>query len=438
MKKVSVTESTAANGKPSALTPAAAEASNISQGRSSIPAHVMRHRLKRKKSKPSTTKKRRRGASMSSDDLGCSIIVDAATLADKETLTRRLPEHTPSREVPRRVSNLSPSSPTEHPSAFKTAHSSLSAFKSPTPSPQSGTKCQAAKPPRKASVRPSPKATSTDVRAPPAASEALTKSSSGKRSTSEPRTPPQMKRTQSRGALTTVTFGRTSLTTLLPDINTLPSVSPGYATALGGSRMHATATRYGRRSVQLPRSAAPPCEPSTADTGILPSGLRRVGLQTCALMSLGVLTFHWLAMPLLAPSVDHWCSKPPEAGNMSRARWRNAAIPVRSDGRISQCTVYSLLAPISMNESADAVPAISREEQNCTAWDYDIASGVKTMTNEWNIVCDRRKQLLVAVVYNNLGGLVAMPFVGQMADRLGRWYDITAVSLVSRRFLLLR
>ncbi|KAL1447516.1 hypothetical protein MTO96_028565 [Rhipicephalus appendiculatus] len=422
MKEGSETGSPTENGKAISTTPATAEASNSNQERPSIPAHVMRRRRKRKRSKPATTKKRRHGVSESSDGLGCSITAEATKLADEETLTRELPEKTPSREDPRRVSILSPSSPTKRPSAFSSVQSRHPAFESATLSPQSGMKSQASEPPRKASVRRSPKGTPADACKPRMASVALTKSSS---STSEPRTHPQMKRTQSRGALTTVTFGRTSLTTLLPDIPTSPRASPrtspGYATALGGSRAHATATRCGRLSVQLPRRATHTRELTTADTGIVPGGLRRVCLQICALVSLGVLTFHWLAMPLLAPSVDHWCSKPREAGNMSDARWRNAAIPVRSDGRISQCTVYGLLAPISMNESADTEPAIAREEQNCTAWDYDLAPGVKTMTNEWNIVCDRRKQLLVAVVYNNLGGFVAMPFVGQMADRLGRW-----------------
>ncbi|KAH8025053.1 hypothetical protein HPB51_002949 [Rhipicephalus microplus] len=416
MKKDSVSTSTAENDKAISETPAPAEASNINQERPSIPAHMMRRRRKRRSSKLLVTKKRRRGVSVSSDGLGCSIIADAATLAGEETPTRPLPEKAPSRDEPRGVSILSPSSPTKRPSALNTAQSSQSTFKSAALSPQSGTDSPRSKPPRKASLRRSSKATPVDAHAPRMAFDALTKSSSA----SERRTPSQLRRTQSRGALTTVTFGRTSSTTLLPAIPTSPRPSAGYFTAHGCSGAHATTWQYGGLSVQLPRHAAQTREPSTADTGTLVGGLRRVGLQICALMSLGVLTFHWLAMPLLAPSVDHWCSKPREAGNMSDARWRSAAIPVRSDGRISQCTMYSSLAPISMNESVDAVPAATRYERNCTAWDYDLAPGIKTMTNEWNVVCDRRKQLLVAVVYNNFGGLVAMPFVGQMADRLGR------------------
>ncbi|KAH7952730.1 hypothetical protein HPB49_000687 [Dermacentor silvarum] len=411
-------------GSPTTLVPA--ERSSTSPQQPSVPVHTMRRRRKKKKSKPATTKKRRRGVSLASNTTGYSIIADTATLATEETLSRR-PEESPTQEelVARRVSVMSPSSPTEHPSAFNTAQSTLNAFKSAVASPLNKPEAAGCKSRQEVSMPHSPRPTSPGMRTLPVMPEALTIPSVN-RSPSERRTPPTMRRSQSRGALTTVTFGRTSLTTLLPDTNTSLPTSPARGLA------RAAATYYGRRSVA---SRVITREPSTADAGMVPGALYRAGLQTCALVSLGVLTFHWLAIPLLAPSVDHWCSKPPEAGNLSDVMWRNAAIPVRSDGRFSQCTVYSMVAPVWTTESAVADTSISREERECSSWDYDLAPDVKTMTNEWNLVCDRRKQLLVAVVYNNLGGLVAMPFVGQMADRLGRWYDMSSalclVALIS-------
>nr|XP_050040889.2 solute carrier family 22 member 7-like [Dermacentor andersoni] len=346
--------------------------------------------------------------------MASSIIADTATLATDETLSRRPEESlTQEEDVARRVSVMSPSSPTERPSAFNTAQSSPTAFKSAAMSPQSEAEAPGHKSRRNVPEPRTPRSTSPGMRKLPVMPEALTISSAD-RCPSERKTPPKMRRSQSRGALTTVTFGRTSLTTLLQDTNTSPRTSPVRG------RARASATHYGRRSLAS-RVVAITHEQSTPDAGIVPSALTRAGLQTCALVSLAVLTFHWLAMPLLAPSVDHWCRKPPEAGNMSDVMWRNAAIPVRSDGRFSQCTAYSMVALVQTTESAVAHPSTSREERECTSWDFDLAPGVKTMTNEWNLVCDRRKQLLVAVVYNNLGGLVAMPFVGQMADRLGRW-----------------
>ncbi|KAK8765987.1 hypothetical protein V5799_007234 [Amblyomma americanum] len=174
-------------------------------------------------------------------------------------------------------------------------------------------------------------------------------------------------------------------------------------------------------------------EPSTAESNIVPSALYRVALLACALLSLAVLTFHWLAMPLLAPPVGHWCRKSGEAVNVSESQWKRIFIPQHDDGSYSKCTVYSVGFVMSresdggdaLGRSRSAATAVTppREELPCSSWDYDVSPGLKTLTSEWNLVCERRGLLFVAVMYNNLGGLVALPFVGQVADRFGRWYD---------------
>ncbi|KAH9383886.1 hypothetical protein HPB48_025709 [Haemaphysalis longicornis] len=153
-------------------------------------------------------------------------------------------------------------------------------------------------------------------------------------------------------------------------------------------------------------------------------------LLACTQLSLGVLTFHWLATPLLAIPVDHWCRQPPETGNASADEWKKSAIPLRSDGRYSQCTMYrefsgqspdaaDIEAPRNV-EGALQVTERHREETDCLEWDFDLKPGIKTMTSEWNLVCGRGRLLSVSVVYNTIGGAVVTPLVGQMADRLGR------------------
>lgn len=153
-------------------------------------------------------------------------------------------------------------------------------------------------------------------------------------------------------------------------------------------------------------------------------------LLACAQLSLGVLTFHWLATPLLAMPVDHWCRQPPEMRNASADEWKKSAIPLRSDGRYSQCTMYrefsrhspgasDIEAPRHV-EGALQVTDRRLEETDCLDWDYDLKPGIKTMASEWNLVCGRARLLSVSAAYNSIGGVVATPLVGQMADRLGR------------------
>ncbi|XP_077519956.1 organic cation transporter protein-like [Amblyomma americanum] len=144
-------------------------------------------------------------------------------------------------------------------------------------------------------------------------------------------------------------------------------------------------------------------------------------------------------MPLLAPPVGHWCRKSGEAGNVSESQWKRIFIPQHDDGSYSKCTVYSVGFVMSrksdggdaLGRSRSAATAVTppREELPCSSWDYDVSPGLKTLTSEWNLVCERRGLLFVAVMYNNLGGLVALPFVGQVADRFGRW-PVMVVSLL--------
>ncbi|KAL1415784.1 hypothetical protein MTO96_028918 [Rhipicephalus appendiculatus] len=136
---------------------------------------------------------------------------------------------------------------------------------------------------------------------------------------------------------------------------------------------------------------------------------------------------------MLAPPadvVDHWCRQPAEFANQSAQAWKNASIPVGTDGCYSRCTVYRF--PYSHGVASTSGPATtatilwpgfvnrSRYEFPCHQWDYDVSPGVLTALNEWDLVCSNAWMVLAARIYTYLGGVVCTPFLGKMADNVGR------------------
>ncbi|KAH7973477.1 hypothetical protein HPB49_001510 [Dermacentor silvarum] len=171
-------------------------------------------------------------------------------------------------------------------------------------------------------------------------------------------------------------------------------------------------------------------EPSTSE--ILGQGSRQLRILACAQLSLGALAFHYQSMRLLAPVdvVDHWCRQPPEFANQSAHAWKSASIPVGPDGRYSRCTVYRFpyshgaeaATPGSASSSMlwPGVFARPRGELPCRDWDYDVPPGVLTALNQWDLVCSNAWLVLAARLYTYFGGVVCMPFLGKVADRMGR------------------
>ncbi|KAK8764474.1 hypothetical protein V5799_032921 [Amblyomma americanum] len=131
-------------------------------------------------------------------------------------------------------------------------------------------------------------------------------------------------------------------------------------------------------------------EPSTADANIVSSAFR-VRLLSCALLSLAVLTFHWLAMPLFAPAVRHWSRKYYEAVNVSEAHWKWKFIQRRDDGRKRKCIIYSVGSVMSaesnghasgLSRSAATVVMATLQDLPCSSWDNDLSPEMKTLNSE--------------------------------------------------------
>ncbi|KAK8781160.1 hypothetical protein V5799_017499 [Amblyomma americanum] len=216
----------------------------------------------------------------------------------------------------------------------------------------------------------------------PLLSEAMTVSFAGDNSLGEHRYPGStLKRSQSRCGLANATLGGdpSSTPTDDPEALTMPS-----ALAFGNGSLKSRPAHHRASSI------ANCHELSTADANIVSSAFR-VRLLSCALLSLAVLTFHWLAMPLFAPAVRHWSRKYEEAVNVSEAHWKWKFIQRRDDGRNRKCIIYSVGSVMSaesnghasgLSRSAATVVMATLQDLPCSSWDNDLSPVMKTLTSE--------------------------------------------------------
>ncbi|XP_075554170.1 solute carrier family 22 member 7-like [Dermacentor variabilis] len=133
-----------------------------------------------------------------------------------------------------------------------------------------------------------------------------------------------------------------------------------------------------------------------------------------------VVALHNTVLTALARPVAHWCRRPDELFNVPLDEWKNASLPRRPDGSASECTRYEpALPPFPPQDPASAL--VNRTEVPCDAWEYDLSAGGPTIESQWDLVCSRRRPVLVALAASYLlGGVVVMPMAGHYADRVGR------------------
>lgn len=162
-----------------------------------------------------------------------------------------------------------------------------------------------------------------------------------------------------------------------------------------------------------------PTEATIPDEILVGYGKFQRMLLACAHLSAVTYILHHLSMRLLAPPVDHWC-KQPEHSNLSREEWLNWSIPLDKNGRRSRCTVYEppIPATTSSNESRRVMP--------CTEWDYDLAGATKTVTSQWNLVCQRAWYVPLSTSYYIFGSFMLVPLLALASDKVGRKYVVNA------------
>ncbi|XP_064485615.1 organic cation transporter protein-like [Ornithodoros turicata] len=130
----------------------------------------------------------------------------------------------------------------------------------------------------------------------------------------------------------------------------------------------------------------------------------------CSLAAQFSLLCHNLSYAMTTPYIDHWCSPSEEFSHLSAADWKNIAIPWKG-GTYSQCKQYDPpLTIFSMN----------RTQVDCQAWDFDTSSEGNSIVSQWSLVCHRKYLASWAAIVYMSGAIMALPVMGQLADRIGR------------------
>ncbi|KAH9385030.1 hypothetical protein HPB48_027066 [Haemaphysalis longicornis] len=125
-------------------------------------------------------------------------------------------------------------------------------------------------------------------------------------------------------------------------------------------------------------------------------------------LSVFVVSSHSYLPSLTAGDVDHWCKQPPHS-NISALAWKNGAIPLEADGRLSRCRRYE---NIEEPNNSQTIP--------CEDWEYDEDQARVSMRSTWNLVCDRYVLLQTAVIAERVSSVVFGVASGCLADRFGR------------------
>ncbi|XP_075736817.1 solute carrier family 22 member 7-like isoform X3 [Rhipicephalus microplus] len=97
--------------------------------------------------------------------------------------------------------------------------------------------------------------------------------------------------------------------------------------------------------------------------------------------------YHAMAPTFTAPQLNHWCAKPSQLANWSTERWLENAVPWeerKGSQKRSQCEMYVY------EEGADgSITFFNNSRVKCLAWEYDLGDKTYTLTDTFDLVCDR-------------------------------------------------
>ncbi|KAH7959385.1 hypothetical protein HPB49_010736 [Dermacentor silvarum] len=142
---------------------------------------------------------------------------------------------------------------------------------------------------------------------------------------------------------------------------------------------------------------------------------------SCAVLCLTVLLLHAFAYRLIGRPVQHWCRPPKELLHMPVQEWKNVAIPVLDDGRLSECTVYDPPMPVENGSE--------RRVLSCDQWEYAGERQRDSIVSTWDLVCGRQWLYALSSSTYMMGAMVFVPLAGIMSDRQGRRPAILACSI---------
>ncbi|XP_037514495.1 organic cation transporter protein [Rhipicephalus sanguineus] len=97
--------------------------------------------------------------------------------------------------------------------------------------------------------------------------------------------------------------------------------------------------------------------------------------------------YHAMAPTFTAPQLKHWCAKPSQLANWSTERWLENGVPWEERKGLqkqSQCEMYAY------EEAPDgSLTFFNDSRMKCSAWEYDLGDQTYTLTDTFDLVCDR-------------------------------------------------
>ncbi|CAN7938095.1 unnamed protein product [Ixodes hexagonus] len=132
----------------------------------------------------------------------------------------------------------------------------------------------------------------------------------------------------------------------------------------------------------------------------------------------GIITgFNNLAYVFLVTNNDHWCSHPDKQENMTEEEMKKIFIPYdNTSDSYSQCLMYDVpLNGTSYGEEVGNVTTVP-----CESWAYEEHVFGHSISNEWDLVCDRQWQKSLVQSSYMACLMVGVILIGNLSDRYGR------------------
>lgn len=98
--------------------------------------------------------------------------------------------------------------------------------------------------------------------------------------------------------------------------------------------------------------------------------------------------YHAMAPSFTAPDLEHWCARPTEFSNLTKDEWLAKGIPRTIEG--DEQSLPSRCEMFAITRNPDGTISIQNDTRvPCSRWEYQMDSYTNTLTNQFNLVCDR-------------------------------------------------